>query len=53
MDLTARQDWLVDRLLEELQWRASEERRLRGWPCVCWLCLPGDFLDEPADHQAR
>lgn len=42
-DLSDPQDWLVDRLLEDLAWRRSEALRQRRMPCSCWLCVPPDW----------
>lgn len=42
-DLSDPQDWLLDRLLEDLQWRRRAALRLRQWPCTCWLCVPPDW----------
>lgn len=44
-DLSDRQDWLLDRLLGDLQWRRSKALWDRRWPCSCWLCMPSDWLD--------
>lgn len=44
-DLSKGQDWLLDRLLDDLEWRRRVALRKRGWPCSCWLCMPRDWLE--------
>lgn len=44
-DLTERQDWLVDRLLDELAWRRARALSLRLMPCTCAMCMPSEWYD--------
>jgi hypothetical protein len=39
-DLSERQEWLYDRIIDELEWRFVEDIRLRPWSaCSCSLCF--------------
>lgn len=54
-DLSERQEWLYDRIIDELEWRCVETLRVRPWDaCTCFLCLspfPTEQLDEERDEE--
>lgn len=44
-DLSERQDWLLDRCLDELAFRRAAAVRDRQIACTCSLCMPSEWYD--------
>jgi len=50
-DLSERQEWLYDRIVEELEWRWLEDIRVRPWAaCSCLLCFSPFPTADPDDE---